>query len=427
MLMETVKRYTGLLTSANAVALVGCVAAEFWKHRQFYPALVSLANSELFCGLLCSALALLAFFVVLIAKFFTFGNLRFQEREEAQDMLLCLSFEGLVTFALCKECRPVAPVVTLCSAFQVLHCLLRARLDFVTRGGETWRHEEVMRIQMMRLRTLAGALMTVTVGWVLITFGESKSVSEWLTVQHLVLLACWSASSVPRLYGAGNDKVCSYAESTALVCRYASRVLIFFAVWHNNGFPLHLVFGTVTEGRALLRCCVGAARTQLLRAKLDLCVKDAPDGCGETCVICFDPVEDCGKELECGHHFHKKCLWDWLVLQPACPYCRREVDLRRALTVRLSLSALTKTRRTAQIPAAPASDKPNEGGDDVRKKRECSPRLTPEPAPEPAAAAVAAAPAAAAAAGAAVVACGCSHDAQNDAHYGSDDGYDRHQ
>jgi hypothetical protein len=52
------------------------------------------------------------------------------------------------------------------------------------------------------------------------------------------------------------------------------------------------------------------------------------DSAHNECIICLSPFQD-GEEMgqspnsECNHLFHKECIVDWLVTNPACPECRR--------------------------------------------------------------------------------------------------------
>jgi len=44
------------------------------------------------------------------------------------------------------------------------------------------------------------------------------------------------------------------------------------------------------------------------------------------CAICLDTLNSNLELLDvpsCGHRFHKKCLIEWKLVKPTCPYCRR--------------------------------------------------------------------------------------------------------
>jgi hypothetical protein len=47
------------------------------------------------------------------------------------------------------------------------------------------------------------------------------------------------------------------------------------------------------------------------------------------CVICLNHYEDCDKlrTLPCTHHFHFRCVDEWLRLNKRCPLCVRDVTL----------------------------------------------------------------------------------------------------
>jgi len=54
---------------------------------------------------------------------------------------------------------------------------------------------------------------------------------------------------------------------------------------------------------------------------------DDDDPNENTCAICIAPYED-GEEISishnrlCGHHFHKRCISEWLLTHEECPCCR---------------------------------------------------------------------------------------------------------
>jgi hypothetical protein len=46
------------------------------------------------------------------------------------------------------------------------------------------------------------------------------------------------------------------------------------------------------------------------------------------CCICYSSLNDKSMMVElpdCGHLFHHKCVMDWLIKNPKCPYCRKNV------------------------------------------------------------------------------------------------------
>jgi hypothetical protein len=58
---------------------------------------------------------------------------------------------------------------------------------------------------------------------------------------------------------------------------------------------------------------------------LDL--EDVQNG-NDVCTICLDEqhVGDLAIKLNCGHCFHKKCVWPWLEQHCTCPVCRLELN-----------------------------------------------------------------------------------------------------
>lgn len=46
------------------------------------------------------------------------------------------------------------------------------------------------------------------------------------------------------------------------------------------------------------------------------------------CAIChyYMKNEMQNKNLDCGHAFHQKCVWKWLVQRDTCPMCRKQVN-----------------------------------------------------------------------------------------------------
>ncbi len=54
------------------------------------------------------------------------------------------------------------------------------------------------------------------------------------------------------------------------------------------------------------------------------------------CSICFEDCKKKGCELECGHRFHTKCIFQWLSKNDTCPLCRGEVkELKRERKLKL--------------------------------------------------------------------------------------------
>ncbi|GJQ08596.1 hypothetical protein GpartN1_g387.t1 [Galdieria partita] len=52
-----------------------------------------------------------------------------------------------------------------------------------------------------------------------------------------------------------------------------------------------------------------------------------------SCVICLtDYIEgDMIRHLPCKHHYHKKCIDEWLALDKSCPLCKKDIDSREEI------------------------------------------------------------------------------------------------
>ncbi|KAL2229019.1 UNVERIFIED_CONTAM: hypothetical protein Sindi_1881600 [Sesamum indicum] len=48
-------------------------------------------------------------------------------------------------------------------------------------------------------------------------------------------------------------------------------------------------------------------------------------GCGGECSVCMEGFSGAGKQVDCGHVFHEKCISHWLSIHNSCPLCRRKV------------------------------------------------------------------------------------------------------
>ena len=56
-------------------------------------------------------------------------------------------------------------------------------------------------------------------------------------------------------------------------------------------------------------------------------VNVVPEEGDQQCVICIEDIEEDETELPCGHVFHTKCLFEWLMQQDTCPVCRATLPL----------------------------------------------------------------------------------------------------
>ena len=49
---------------------------------------------------------------------------------------------------------------------------------------------------------------------------------------------------------------------------------------------------------------------------------------GQTCNVCLENFSEgqISNQLDCGHHFHEKCIVHWLKMRNTCPVCRHELE-----------------------------------------------------------------------------------------------------
>ena len=95
----------------------------------------------------------------------------------------------------------------------------------------------------------------------------------------------------------------------------------------------------------------------------------------KNCTICFElqHVGDLAIKLPCGHCYHKKCVWPWLLKHCTCPVCRYELTAEGGNNSNETMSRKEKSDR--QRLQAERDRRKREQENELRRKRERLARL----------------------------------------------------
>jgi len=122
-------------------------------------------------------------------------------------------------------------------------------------------------------------------------------------------------------------------------------LLLFVTIMRYYSLPLHIVRDVYVTFVSFKERLKGFLRYRVIMANLDrylhyhcgrylsslLCRFPSPSAVSlerdARCVVCHDDIDlTTGKQLLCGHIFHRRCLRSWMEQQQVCPMCREPVD-----------------------------------------------------------------------------------------------------
>ena len=108
--------------------------------------------------------------------------------------------------------------------------------------------------------------------------------------------------------------------------------------------------------------------TYILNRLKETCLNlDDINNGNKNCTICFEiqHVGDLAIKLPCGHCYHKKCVWPWLLKHCTCPVCRYE------LTANNGNEAMSRKEKSDRERLQAQRDKrQREQENELRRKRE---------------------------------------------------------
>ncbi|KAK7196446.1 ERAD-associated E3 ubiquitin-protein ligase HRD1 [Novymonas esmeraldas] len=305
-------------------------------YREFYPAMVALANSSSFRLLLVNTTIALTVALWMVLQFCFFGQLNASE-----ETALFTSFTLYVVECVMVPLYVDQPILSSTSVFflftlawRVLHKLAAERVTTLSTVPVTWLSATRMTAYLCFAIICDVTLLTWTVQTRPQLTGERASVHYSIILIYMLLLSSSLRSTVHfaslfvlrgqhTLLPFVADAVTSIAESLLFVCVYAY-------IFYKSALPLLLLRGFVTHILRIFEKTSGLAEFLVLARRVRTGMPDATaaDLARDVrCTICYeDMVPGSGtKRLPCGHCYHIDCLERWLEGHSTCPYCRANI------------------------------------------------------------------------------------------------------
>ncbi|GET87330.1 hypothetical protein, conserved [Leishmania tarentolae] len=355
-------------------------------YREFYPAMVALANSSSFRLLIVNTAIAFTLVLWMVLQWCFFGQLNASE-----ETALFTSFTLYTVECVMVPLYMDQPIISTSSffflftlAWRVLHKLASERVTTLSTVPITW-------ISAMRMPAYLCFAIICDVGlltWMIKTrpelTEEKASVHYSMILIYMLLLSSSLRSTVHfaslfvlrgqhTLLPFVADAITSIAESLLFVSVYAY-------IFYKATLPLLLLRGFVGHVLRIFEKASGLAEFLILARRVR---SSMPDATAEDlardvrCTICYEDMVPGGgtKRLPCGHCYHIDCLERWLEGHSTCPYCRADImQMRGGDSAAVPLAAEPNPAPAGEVDGAaapevqgetPAQQQPTDTSDDV--------------------------------------------------------------
>ncbi|KAG5482943.1 hypothetical protein LSCM1_06982 [Leishmania martiniquensis] len=305
-------------------------------YREFYPAMVALANSSSFRLIIVNTAIAFTVLLWMALQLCFFGQLNTSE-----ETALLTSFTLYMVECVVVPLYMDQPIISFTSffflftlAWRVLHKLASERVTTLSTVQMTWSSATRMPAYLCFAIICDVGLLT----WLVKTrpelTEERASVHYSMMLIYMLLLSSSLRSTVQfaslfllrgqhTLLPFVADAVTSIAESLLFVGVYAY-------IFYKAALPLLLLRGFVGHVLRIFEKTSGLAEFLVLARRVR---NDMPDATAEDlardvrCTICYEDMVPGGgtKRLPCGHCYHIDCLERWLEGHSTCPYCRANI------------------------------------------------------------------------------------------------------
>ncbi|RNF06462.1 hypothetical protein TraAM80_03916 [Trypanosoma rangeli] len=158
-----------------------------------------------------------------------------------------------------------------------------------------------------------------TVHYTLLLWSATLSIQLLQAFIFIVLHVFYAATALDR-DGGGFDPM----ENTGLTVRCMGAAASFLAatVYCSDGATTFMKLSVITHFCFLLN------EVLVLRRSWSVLLPFQEVHLSGHCVICLDSIKPCelARRLHCGHVFHSRCLYRWLMRSDQCPTCRHSTD-----------------------------------------------------------------------------------------------------
>ncbi|KAG5504663.1 hypothetical protein JIQ42_06504 [Leishmania sp. Namibia] len=327
------------LVAYVAVSLFACAffLADYANtYREFYPAMVALANSSSFRLIIVNTAIAFTVLVWMALQWCFFGQLNTSE-----ETALLTSFTLYMVECVVVPLYMEQPIISFTSffflftlAWRVLHKLASERVTTLSTVPMTWTSATRMPAYLCFAIICDVGLLT----WMIKTrpelTEERASMHYSMILIYILLLSSSLRSTVHfaslfilrgqhTLLPFVADAFTSIAESLLFVAAYAY-------IFYKSALPLLLLRGFVGHVLRIFEKTSGLAEFLVLARRVR---NDMPNATAEDlardvrCTICYEDMVPGGgtKRLPCGHCYHIDCLERWLEGHSTCPYCRANI------------------------------------------------------------------------------------------------------
>ncbi|CAJ1020840.1 Zinc finger, C3HC4 type (RING finger)/Ring finger domain/RING-like zinc finger [Leishmania utingensis] len=305
-------------------------------YREFYSAMVALANSSSFRLVIVNTAIAVTVVLWMTLQFCFFGQLNASEETALLTSFTLYMVECIVVPLYMDQ--PIMSATSLFFLFTLawrgLHKLASERVTTLSTTQMTW--SSATRIPAYLCFAIICDVGLLT--WMIKTrpelVDEKASMHYSMILIYMLLLSSSLRSTVhfvSLLVLRGQHTLLSFvADALTSIAESLLFVGVYAYIFYNSALPLLLLRGFVGHVLRIFEKASGLAEFLVLARRVR---NNMPDATAEDlardarCTICYEDMMPGGgtKRLPCGHCYHIDCLERWLEGHSTCPYCRANI------------------------------------------------------------------------------------------------------